>query len=453
MIETPEATQPSATATQEGDSPETKPTQEDHTNEQLQEKRLLGRRQWFYRISFAILTTVFALLVAENVVAGVAPQPVAYSTPQLNRGAFTTPGKYRHSTDEFDVVVNVNRHGFVDREWNARWMDQKRILLLGDSFVQAAQVDLDKGLGRQLEKTLQQMSIESEVLSLGVPGAGTATQLLLLQKYVDELEPDEVILCFLVANDVLNNHPSLELKTDKPFLVPDPTNPDKLTIFQSNAPADKNWLWDNSHLSRWMTRRLQFQEMVRQKTEQGDGVPIDYHVHNDQLDPTWEEAWQLTNHITSEMAALLKQKSIDFRIVLIPALEQINKKSALEIKQAYSETIRWDFVTYAQRRALATMSQYGPVLNLQDSLSMHPNPETLYYLKDRHWTEEGHATAAKILAGWLSHDPYDAVTDPRPPPKPIGDEITSDQLYKEATRKDTPESTQNPSEFEIQKWN
>ena len=70
---------------------EAEATNEDSTKEESQQQRapLSNRRKWFYRVTFAILATIFALLVAENVVAGVAPQPVSYSTPKLNRGAFT----------------------------------------------------------------------------------------------------------------------------------------------------------------------------------------------------------------------------------------------------------------------------------------------------------------------------------------------------------------------------
>ena len=125
----------------------------------------------------------FGLFSAEVLVCTIRPQPPFSTSTEpisLNRGRFTTPGSYQNKTSEFSVDLEVNKHGFVDWEWTLP--NPNSTLLIGDSFVQGAQVEMNQSIGRELQSL-----INKPVYSIGVPGAGTTTSLLLLKEWVPKL--------------------------------------------------------------------------------------------------------------------------------------------------------------------------------------------------------------------------------------------------------------------------
>jgi hypothetical protein len=83
---------------------------------------------------------------------------------------------YRHTKEGFSEG-RFNSHGFRDYERTyEKPQDVFRILVLGDSYVEAFQVQLEDSFTAQLEKVLNAhaSSRRFEVLSLGQSGFGTA---------------------------------------------------------------------------------------------------------------------------------------------------------------------------------------------------------------------------------------------------------------------------------------
>ncbi len=91
--------------------------------------------------------------------------------------------------------------------------DSKRIVVLGDTYIQALQIDREEHLGVQLETLLNNNEPEQdiEVLAMGMPGFGPGLYLseTRLVDTIDKFEPDEIILFFHVSNDFqLSNTPT-----------------------------------------------------------------------------------------------------------------------------------------------------------------------------------------------------------------------------------------------------
>ena len=339
------------------------------------------------RVLGSIGALLGALFVAEGSVALFDPQPVgALTVPELLRGEFTDPGDHEVKSGEYSVTVHVNQHGFVDHEWGEK--KGGRVVILGDSYVQAAQVPLDDGVGRVLERTLGSMGLAgADVLSMGVPGAGTATELGVLEKYAFPEHPDLVLLGFLVANDVLNNHPLLEDRSDKPFYTLQGGHLVKTDAFVMGS----SWLWRQSHLVRRFTREAEERRISDRKIARGGGIPIDLHVYNPQPDATWEEAWKVTDALIAEISRRCEEKNIAFATVLFP-----DRDGALGHPE-WPGTEAWD-TQKAQSRAAAMAKKYGPVLDLSAEFAGHPE---LYFKSDGHWTAEGHHKAAEAMAHFV----------------------------------------------------
>ncbi len=101
--------------------------------------------------------------------------------------------------DEIKASFRINEQG-----WNSghpRYAKQrtqeKRIAIIGDSYVEALQVDFDKSVAEKLEKLLGQ---KHEVYRFGISGAPLSQYLHMLRQEVTRYTPDLVVV-MLVHND------------------------------------------------------------------------------------------------------------------------------------------------------------------------------------------------------------------------------------------------------------
>ncbi len=98
--------------------------------------------------------------------------------------------------------------------------DKKKILFIGDSYTQAMEVSDSKIYFSQLQDDLN-----IEVFGLGTGGYGTLQSYLLLQKWIELIQPDIVVYQFC-TNDFVNNSYALEAQSifnnnglKRPYLI------------------------------------------------------------------------------------------------------------------------------------------------------------------------------------------------------------------------------------------
>lgn len=353
------------------------------------------------RAGLALLGLAAALAVVEGAVRLAAPQaPAVPDQPGLNRGQFTVPGDHPVRTAEYDVVVHVNQQGFVDREWTPTPPEQQRVLLLGDSFVQAAQVPLEQGFGRVLEQQLRAAGRDVVVRSAGVPGAGTATALLLARQLAPAWQPDVVLYAFTTSNDVLNNHPDLDEKPDKPFfrLVDGKLEPVRPGQVQPPAWAS-GVLWEHSHALRWVGRTAWARTESRARIDKGAGLPAELRVHDPAADPTWEQAWAVTDALVGALSTEVQALGAAPGTLLVPDAVEITRQGRAAAAARWPVLADWDTAA-ARQRAADLAAAHGPVIDLGPALAAAEaeDPAPLYFPQDGHWTARGHAVAATAAA-------------------------------------------------------
>ena len=132
-------------------------------------------------------------------------------------------------SSEYFAWVRFNRLGLRDpRDSFAKPPNTFRILLLGDSFMEAVQVDERQTTASLLEAHLRQArpDLNVEVVNAGVAGWSTSLEYLYLDHEGHRFQPDLVVLAFFVGNDLHDNHYKLQLKEGgldeavKPFFLP-----------------------------------------------------------------------------------------------------------------------------------------------------------------------------------------------------------------------------------------
>ncbi|MCX5848122.1 MAG: SGNH/GDSL hydrolase family protein [Deltaproteobacteria bacterium] len=84
---------------------------------------------------------------------------------------------------------------------------KKKVLFLGDSFTYAEEVSDEKTYFGILKKDL---SIET--FAFGCKGYGTLQEYIILDKWLDKIRPDIIVIQFC-SNDFINNHYELELRS------------------------------------------------------------------------------------------------------------------------------------------------------------------------------------------------------------------------------------------------
>lgn len=120
--------------------------------------------------------------------------------------------RYSNSIN-FSTVERVNSLGFLDAEPPAvdKRSNEKRIVFLGDSFVEAAQVPIPAKIHRVLARSLSKRHPDYSFsnLAFGFSGAGTGGEFSFYREFAHRYAPDLVVLVF-TYNDIANNSALLE---------------------------------------------------------------------------------------------------------------------------------------------------------------------------------------------------------------------------------------------------
>ncbi len=111
---------------------------------------------------------------------------------------------WHNKENDHPITGKFNSHGWRDKEWTLnKNQNIFRIALLGDSFVEALQVESDKTFQYLTEKEINSKhEAKVEILNFAQSGFTQSEELIILQNDVMIFSPDMVILFFLPSNDI-----------------------------------------------------------------------------------------------------------------------------------------------------------------------------------------------------------------------------------------------------------
>jgi hypothetical protein len=240
------------------------------------------------------------------------------------------PGATFDLTIDGDEVHNeFNSLGFRDVEHAfAKPPGTRRIVVLGDSFCEAVQVDLGETFFRLLEAQLDARGDgDYEVINLGVGDWGQAQQLIALREIGRRYEPDLVVCQIFPLNDICNN--GIELyglgRSHNDFYRP--------YFVEQDGEFVQTWRHPRLHRLRCLSRVFLNVERLWQSLcwslEPGNdaarwqarcaaaGFPglspllYSYVPEAEQPGPV-RRAWATTERLLAEMAATCRQRGIAF---------------------------------------------------------------------------------------------------------------------------------------------
>jgi hypothetical protein len=369
----------------------------------------------------------------------------------------------RHSNFlDFWIEDTTNSLGFLDREPSpADAANSCRVAIVGDSFVEAAQVHNVDKVQSVLERRAKEGAapLRISAAAYGFSGTGQLNQLPFYNRYAAKTRPHLVVLVF-VTNDFANNSAILEavrngfhpkhpprlfatrdadgqmrlLEPDpdwQKFLIPtgDDVVPPPCKVCERHT-----WLVSKSLFYRWITFKLRLlapklltplepraaksltvarvewlsaQEGLAAKfgNWDGDAAALDFTFYKPDLAPVFREALEFTEFGLAEWKR--RVESNGGKLVLL---------SGSRVRTTDTPKSPDDDLYFGRMRAIA--DKLGiPVLDQYAWLKRHNEPLSgLGFRHDGHWTVRGHQVAAEMILGHLRSDP--AICAAAMPPQP-----------------------------------
>jgi len=373
------------------------------------------------KIVFSIITgsvgIAIALLVAEILlrVLGISSE-IAY-LPNSNYGWSHAPGaQYSKVTEGERIPITINSFGLRDREFEyTKDAGTFRVLVLGDSFMEALQVATESTFAKQLEARLASSNAgefsQIEVLNSGVSGFGTDNELLYFKAEGSGFGADLVLTALYVGNDIRNNWHELEIidagRHRKPYFT---IEQGKLTLnanpndvsgrFSTKA---KIFLNRNSRLYAF-ARRLRDALSARARIAE-QGMPLDWQIFATERPPSWGHAWQVTDKILLQLKDEVERSGASLLVMVIPTMFQVHD----DYWTAPGGDQAWDLEmpNLMLHRILEKHDIDYVDLLPHFRANAAEDRKQLYLQNDAHWNESGHRIAADVVAAHLQESMTD----------------------------------------------
>lgn len=361
---------------------------------------------------------------------------ISWTEPDPLIGYKFTPGKTYWSLRENDhpITGRINSFGWRDEEWSIEKPDNVyRIAIIGDSFVEAIEVEQDRTFMAVAEREFNQKSngLKIEFLSFGRMSFTQTEELLVLKNMVEKFSPDMVMVLFLPDNDIRDISKKTTSNPLRPYFHISETGELILDTSFKQAKEYKlkkfiNWFKQHSILVSMMTERynlLKNQRMKNAKREEAekkakaeasnngkakktkdidtkpqkvkDNKPLPKHLTlcTENPDSTYLKNYQLNKILLKAMVDFSKAKNYRFTLVTID-------------NEAYDPEVEKKFKsidpTFDPNFFEDDLQQFALSLGV-DHIGLQRVFRRAYEEKNKplhwqHWNYEGHEVVGKVFA-------------------------------------------------------
>ena len=284
------------------------------------------------KLLLAFGSGAFALLLAEAVLPHLLTlEKVSISyDPLLGfRGRPELTTVWRREMGRGERVVRTNSEGFHDRERSrARSPGTHRVVFLGDSYLEAYQVEIDSNFAQQLAWSLSQRAESSgfavESLNQGIHGYGLGVHYLYVRERLAEWRPDTVVLVLFLGNDLHDNYTPLASSAVPRFDL----GADGELRFQPPPPYElKTWLRDHV-LARSTVTRLFWMHVIKRSEGALELARTAGMVSTPRVEADSQHSLQqmtaLADHLLRDMADRLAAVQIELLVYVIPDPLRVN---------------------------------------------------------------------------------------------------------------------------------
>lgn len=330
--------------------------------------------------------------------------------PVTAKGAYLCRDKYadhmhypygigRLKTKEFDVVLRMNNIGMRDDNVGPKIPGRKRLLVIGDSFMEGWGCERGDIFTDRLEAELKMRGHDVEVVAAGVSSWAALTELAWLRHGGFDLQPDAVLLSFDAtdpAGDSFYAHRLVRDAQGRPdyirpgaqrFDVPEPLH---------DFLAAHSYIY--RYVDRIITKSLPVTRWDYGFWSDSDDVWAPLRNDSELPEPKYESYWTHTREAIRTMKGLCAERGIPFLLMQYPAGVETDTSCWAEGRS----TANFAPGLVAPRRFAymkrITDEDAVPYFSLLEAFQGAPNPSRLFFPYDGHWSRDGHALAAETLA-------------------------------------------------------
>ncbi|NUM53881.1 MAG: hypothetical protein HUU46_09585 [Candidatus Hydrogenedentes bacterium] len=341
---------------------------------------------------------------------------------------------------DYDVLVTTNSRGLRDDEHAYEKPEGVyRIAILGDSYMEAYQVDMADALPGRLERAFAPRNVE--VINFGVRGYGTAQEYLTLTEEALRYSPDLALLAYYPLNDLVDNsyeltrqlwgedvwrtasrpYPTVDAEGNLAIGLLDPLKARRaieLDVAQNlmwrNRLADRGYLMN--------TATYETYRFIRQAYSLDESSNFDPNIeyggileafspamagaHDLPLERyqlLWEETWKVTARCIEALRDGAEAGGAKFAVFSIPAKVQVDPKFQAALLARFPE-LRLDVdKPHVQLDTLAKEKEFEhlnllPVFRQRYSAK---GPALYHRYLDTHWNAAGHKLATDAVKEFL----------------------------------------------------
>ena len=286
---------------------------------------------------------------------------------------------FKHVSPDYNLTYQANGQGMRDKERDLKAHGKKRVIVLGDSFVEGWGVATEHRMSDRLEQLTG-----LECLNFGTSGSFGPTQYLMLYNHLARsFEHEALIIAILPDNDFLDDDYEygrlMHADRIRPFFTG--TKPDyKLIVTNPTLPSPGSKLLEQILLNLTYTGNVikHFKSLSRHRQAT---IPTNYAGYFDFTPAQWDRL----EHVLQEFR--MAAPTLPILVLTIPCDTDIQRTE----KQAKAP-----LPPKMQTLCKTLGMQY---LDLMPAIRATPEGWQACYLKtDRHWNARGNEIAAEAIA-------------------------------------------------------
>jgi len=347
-------------------------------------------------LTLILFSTVITLISAEVILRMFYPQRLGVWYDTRDGIVIHPPNLKRYAT-KFRQATQINSLGMRDREHTvAKEKGIFRILVLGDSFMEAFQVNFEESLPRLLGKNLQKVTrFPIEVINASVSGWGTDHQLAYLKRHAIKFEPDLILVAMTLHNDVSDNLAETFHTVVNGKLLAEPvreTPSVEYMIIQIKGSIASHFHLYQLYRKYWHLKDIQNESQL-----------LDSHVIDliSRIDKTQLiKGWELTYQLSRGIQTVGRQIGAETVIFLIPLAMQLSEERLASFLDTHNLSPGEIFFKKPQEM----MKGFGKLQGIEviDLLPhfkkwKEANLKELYLKGDGHWNQYGHRVASESI--------------------------------------------------------
>jgi len=366
------------------------------------------------------MSLMIALAIAEVLTRLIRPfSTVTYGVdPELGHILVANQGT-RWVNEDYDQTVTTNNAGFHDYDHQIeKPSDVYRIVVLGDSFIEALSAPIESGFTQQLEQLIQHdvRSRRVEVINLAVGGTGPAQYLRMLQAQGLAYHPDLVIMAVFPDNDFWDSYEGLSGSSSKVFY--------RLGSDGSLEYLPPRVSWVSAKSRRWL-RKSAFLSLLRTGMNstaieswltglgvlQAPGLGIEPSLRRSEWGvflathpEPWPAAYQTTLESIRFAHRLTADGGAEFLVMVIASVAMVEDRWN-EALAPYPEAghLRWDFEYPSGQIAQLGENDGFPVISLLEPFreDFKATGRSQSWPHDGHWSPAGNRLAAQVCSRYL----------------------------------------------------